>query len=144
MKHLLVTTFHSALPVMLGDRLQTQSLVPDKRRNIEDPAINAATATLDVVAVGEDYHSLPVRLLHPRTACPSFQGLGQLGDCRSCADIQFPDSIYHAGNGVWHRASDFTTVNIVYWGDPGQGVFMVELRTRRAWDEPILVIKGRG
>jgi hypothetical protein len=82
MKHLLVTTFLLALPFMAQAQYKSEVWSPDNGDGTyTNPVINADYSDPDVVAVGEDYY---LTQLHPRTARPSFQRPGELGDNRAC------------------------------------------------------------
>lgn len=116
-----------------------------------NPVINADYSDPDVIAVGDDYYmtassfnctpGLPV--LHSKDLV-NWELIGH-GIKRLVPDSLFSGAPAH-GNGVWAPSIRYHNGEYyIYWGDPDNGVFMVKSKHPAGpWEEPVLVIKGRG
>lgn len=131
---------------------QHRSLVwsPDNRDGTyKNPIINADYSDPDICKVGDDFYmtsssfnSVPALPILHSTDLVNWQIINH-------AIKSFSDDYYDIpqhGNGVWAPCFRYHKgMFYIYWGDPDQGVFMVQTEDpTKDWSAPILVKKAFG
>ncbi|MBM6991853.1 MAG: glycoside hydrolase 43 family protein [Prevotella sp.] len=148
----MILAFIVSWPMLGAAQYRSQVWCPDNGDGTyTNPVINADYSDPDVIAVGDDYYltassfnctpGLPV--LHSKDLV-NWEIIGHAVR-RLTPDSLFSGAPAH-GNGVWAPAIRYHNGEYyIYWGDPDNGVFMVKAKNPAGpWDEPVLVIKGKG